>query len=149
LESEWSGDLRIGGTTADPTVVGTMTALRGTLDLAGQAIEIGRGIITFTGASPPDPLVDIEAVAVTEDISVSLIVTGPASATDFKLQSVPDLPQEEIMNRLLFGMGRGGLSGSQAFQAGRALALITGREGDLGLVNTLRSITGITGLTVE
>lgn len=149
LESEWTGDLQVNGTTAAPTLVGTMRVLRGAMDLAGQEIDIGRGIVTFTGASPPDPLIDVEAVAVTDDISVSLIVSGPASATDFQLQSVPNLPQEEIMNRLLFGLGRGGASGTQAFQAGRALALITGREGDLGLVNTLRNITGITGLTVE
>ncbi len=149
LDSEWGGNLEVRGTTSDPVVVGSLEVLRGTVDLAGRPIEIGRGIVTFTGASPPDPLIDIEAVASLEDLSVSLIVSGPASSADFELQSVPALPQDEILSRLLFGVGRGGLSGNQAFQAGRALALLSGGEGDLGLVNALRNITGITGLSIE
>lgn len=149
LESEWGGNLQISGTTALPSITGSISVLRGTLDLAGQPIEIGRGIVTFTGASPPDPLIDLVAVSDQEDLQVIVTVSGPASSADFELDSVPSLPREEILSRLLFGIGSGGLSGNQAFQAGRALALLTGGEGDLGVVNTLRSITGITGLTIE
>lgn len=149
LESEWGGNLQISGTTALPSITGSINVLRGTLDLAGQPIEIGRGIVTFTGASPPDPLIDIVAVSDREDLQVIVTVSGPASSADFELDSVPSLPREEILSRLLFGIGRGGLSGNQAFQAGRALALLSGGDGDLGVVNTLRGITGITGLSIE
>ncbi|MEZ5666176.1 MAG: translocation/assembly module TamB domain-containing protein [Alphaproteobacteria bacterium] len=149
LESEWRGNLDVTGTSAAPRIVGTLNVIRGTMDLAGQAVEISRGIVTFTGASPPNPLVDIEAIADTGDLAVVVTVRGPASTADFELSSVPALPREEILSRLLFGVGRSSLSGTQALQAGRALALLSGGEGDLGIVNTLRNITGITGLTIE
>ena len=149
LDSEWGGNLDISGTTSSPVITGQLTVIRGTMSLAGQEIDIGRGIVTFTGATPPDPLVDIEATTANDDIAVTITVSGPASTAEFELESVPSLPQEEILSRLLFGVGSGGLSGNQAVQAGRALALLSGGEGDLGLVNTLRDVTGITGLTIE
>lgn len=149
LDSEWGGNLDIAGTTSSPVITGQLNVIRGTMSLAGQEIEIGRGIVTFTGATPPDPLVDIEATTSNNDIAVTITVSGPASTAEFELESVPSLPQEEILSRLLFGVGSGGLSGNQAVQAGRALALLSGGDSDLGLVNTLRDVTGITGLTIE
>src|SRR5205085_4079953 len=55
LESEWGADLRIQGTSATPSIVGQAELIRGTYSFSGRRFNVDRGIITFTGARPPNP----------------------------------------------------------------------------------------------
>ncbi|MBY0432055.1 MAG: translocation/assembly module TamB, partial [Rhodospirillales bacterium] len=43
LESEWRGDLQIGGTASVPVLSGKLTAERGTYDLIGRSFKLSRG----------------------------------------------------------------------------------------------------------
>src|SRR3546814_19231409 len=79
LESEWSTDLRVGGTSTSPIVTGTAEVIRGTYSFAGTRFELTHGDITFTGSDPIDPRVAITATGddrqrVVEGKSVSVRV---------------------------------------------------------------------------
>src|SRR3546814_622549 len=49
LESEWSSNLRITGTTADFRIAGDVGLVRGTYGFAGRSFELTEGRIRFTG----------------------------------------------------------------------------------------------------
>ena len=57
---------------------------------------------------------------------MTLRITGVADAPEFELTSVPQLPQDEILARLLFGESAGQLTAIQAAQIGAALVTLTG-----------------------
>src|SRR3546814_15395662 len=103
LESEWSTDLRVGGTSTSPIVTGTAEVIRGTYSFAGTRFELTNGDITFTGSDPIDPRVAITATGDVEDITVTINVSGRSTDPPIAFSSSPALPPAEIMARPLFG----------------------------------------------
>src|SRR3546814_1218058 len=57
MESEWSADLRITGTTADPRITGSLDLLRGTYGFAGRRFTLDEGEIDFTGGEIKNPVI--------------------------------------------------------------------------------------------
>jgi translocation and assembly module TamB len=148
LESEWGADLRIQGTTATPTIVGTAEVLRGTFSFSGQRFELTRGLITFTGSRPPNPRIDIAASADIKDVTVTLNVSGSAYNPQIAFTSSPALPQDEIMARILFGGSVTEISAIQAVQLASSLNALRGGGGGLNPLGKLRSATGFARLRV-
>jgi translocation and assembly module TamB len=118
LESEWSTDLRIQGTSATPRMVGEARVIRGTLSFSGQRFELTRGEVAFTGSTPINPRVNIAAEGDIEDVTVSINITGTGTNPQIRFGSSPALPQDEIMARLLFGGSVSELSALQLVQLG-------------------------------
>ncbi|MEY4721280.1 MAG: hypothetical protein RIQ46_1005, partial [Pseudomonadota bacterium] len=103
LDSEWSADIRLRGTTRDPAIEGRADLVRGGYDFAGKRFELTRGRIAFTGASPPDPRLDIVAEAAEQGVTARVTVTGTSLKPEIRFSSTPALPEEELLSRLLFG----------------------------------------------
>ena len=64
------------------------------------------------------------------------------------MRAVPDLPQDEVLSRFLFGVSVTDLSPLQAAQMAGALATLTGRGG-VGLMANLRSGLGLDDLDLS
>jgi translocation and assembly module TamB len=149
LESEWRTDLRIGGTSATPSMVGEAEVIRGTLSFAGQRFELSRGEVAFTGARPPNPRLNIAASGDVKGVTITLGVTGSALDPQIRFSSSPALPQDEIMARLLFGGSVTELSALQVVQLGMSLnSLRGGGGGGLNPLGKLRSATGAARIRV-
>lgn len=148
LESEWSTDLRIGGTSSHPIVTGTAEVIRGTYSFAGTRFELTNGDITFTGSDPIDPRVAITATGDVEDITVTINVSGRSSDPQIAFSSSPALPQDEIMARLLFGGSVTELSALEAVQLAASLNSLRGGGGGLNPLGQLRSATGLSRLRI-
>ncbi len=146
LDSEWRGELQVSQSLAAPSLVGKLEVARGTIDLFGTIFRIERGTVTFSGDDDPD--LDILGVANTGDELVRLNVTGRASAPKFALSSESGLPSDEVLARLMFGKGAGGLSPLQAAQLVHAAAQLSG-SGEESVIDRLRRTTGIDVLSVE
>ena len=58
---------------------------------------------------------------------------------------MPDLPQEEVLARLLFGRGLNNISALQAAQLAQAVAVLAGRGGE-GVISKLRKSFGLDDL---
>lgn len=132
LNAELGGDLRLRGTTDDPRVSGGFDLIRGTFALASTQLDFTTGRISFNGAglhNKIDPTLDFTAQTATADATVTLHVTGFADAPQFTLESSPQLPQDEILARLLFGVSASQLSALQVAQIGAALASLSGVGG--------------------
>ena len=72
-------------------------------------------------------------------------IEGPANSPVVSFSSVPQLPQEEALARVLFGRGLDKLSALQAAQLANAVAVLAGRGGE-GLVSRLRKGFGLDDL---
>ena len=143
LESEWSADFRVRGTTATPAIVGEVDLIRGTLSLAGRRFDVRRGHVAFTGDRPPNPRIDLEAVAEVEDVEVGIAVSGSANNPQIAFTSTPSLPQDEVVARILFGSSVTEISALQAVQLAASLNSLRGGSGGLNPLGQLRNATGI------
>lgn len=148
LESEWRANFTIGGTNLAPTMAGQVELIRGTLGFAGRSFELTRGRVDFTGGRTIDPIVEIAATEDIEDVDVTVNVAGRAYNPQITFSSVPGLPQDEIMARVLFGSSIANLSALQAVQLATSLNSLRGGSGGLNPLGKLRSATGIDRLRI-
>lgn len=150
LDSEWRTDgLRIRGTTNDPRLGGEVNIVQrqGFYSFAGVRFDIMRGDIFFDENVPIDPRIDLLAQTEVDGLTVSVNVRGNASQPDIAFSSIPALPEEELLARLLFGDSITSLSATDALQLGAAVASLRGGSG-VGPINRLRSAIGLDRLRI-
>ncbi len=138
LDAELGGDLQVGGTAADPRVIGRFDLQRGSFSIAGKSLTLAQGgHVSFDGANAKnrlDPTLDFTAQAVQPGATATLRITGLADLPRFELSSVPALEPDAIMAVLLFGSPSvATLSALEVAQIGAALAVLSGVGGDGGL----------------
>jgi translocation and assembly module TamB len=149
LDSEWGGNIRLRGTTADPRIGGEVQVVprQGFYSFAGTRFELTRGRIAFDDSVPIDPRVSITAETNASGLAVTVNVTGSASQPDISFSSTPALPEEELLARLLFGGSITSLSATDALQLGAAVASLRGGSG-IGPINQLRNAIGLDRLRI-
>lgn len=146
LDAELGGQLRIDGTTSRPIPSGRLSLVRGRLDVLQQRFVLDEGAITLGG----DFIPILRLVASTEardGTLVTIILEGPADSPEITFRSSPDLPQDEVLARLLFGRNLTEITPLQAVQLASAAATLAGRGG-AGLVGGLRESLGLNDLDV-
>ena len=147
LDSEWSADVRVRGTTEEMRIGGEANLIRGDYTFAGARFEVTRGRIEFDQSQAIDPRLDIEAETDSNGISVTVNIAGNAMEPEITFSSTPALPDEEILARLLFGGSITSLSATDALQLGAAVASLRG-GGGLDPINQLRSAIGLDRLRI-
>lgn len=143
LRSEWSADLAIGGVPDNPSITGRADLVRGSYDFAGRTFALERGKILFAGEVPANPALDIVANANATGLNASINVTGPALKPEITFASVPALPQDELLSRLLFGTSITKLSAPEALQLASAVAALQNGKGGLDPINAVRRVAGL------
>lgn len=144
LDAELGGRLAIAGTTANVIPQGRFELIRGRLDILGQRIVLDEGSITLQGDFVP--IIRLVAETETDDALIRIVVSGPADNPDIQFLSEPDLPEDEVLARLIFGRGIQNLSPLQAAQLAASVATLTG--GGDGVLGRLRSGIGLDDLDV-
>lgn len=148
LDSYWSADLTVRGETSSPAISGRAELVRGDYEFAGRSFDLARGIIRFDGAVPANPLLDIEATANVTGLSATIRVTGSGERPEISFTSIPALPQDELLARLLFGTSITNLSAPEALQLAAAVAALNGGGGGLNPINAVRRAVGLDRLRV-
>ncbi|RVT93038.1 translocation/assembly module TamB domain-containing protein [Sphingomonas crocodyli] len=149
LEAEWATDLRVGGTATDPRVTGTLQVVRGTYSFAGRRFDLDEdGEVRFQGGPITDPQLDLSADTTVEGVTATINIGGRAMNPQVTFTSTPNLPQDEVLSRLLFGSSVTSLSPTQAIQLAAALNSLRGSGGGLNPLGKLRSASGIDRLRV-
>ena len=146
LDSEWRGHLAITGTTGAPKIDGKLEIVRGTYDFIGKTANINTGTITFVGGKKIDPEINIEARVSSTDVVAIIRITGTATQPAVKLSSQPQLPQDEILARVLFGTSVSSISPAQGLEIAQAAAALAS-GGDPGVLDKIRSGLGLDRLT--
>ncbi|GGG26971.1 hypothetical protein GCM10010964_13600 [Caldovatus sediminis] len=151
LDAELGGRLGIGGTLADPQVEGELRLQRGTFLMLTRSLAFERGALRFVpGVLAPE--LDFLASARVRGDTLRVAIEGTAEAPQVTFSSTPELPEEEVAARLLFGRPAGGLSPFELVRLADALAGATGigpAEGAAGgVLERLRRGLGLDRLAV-
>jgi translocation and assembly module TamB len=146
LESEWSGRLQVRGPAASPLIVGHLEVRRGRFDFLNRRFDLRQGTIEFTGSTPPEPQINLEAASRGGGITALVRLTGPASQPQLQLTSDPVLPEDEVLSRLLFNQPLSEVTPAQAAQL--ALAVNQLRGGGPGVLGQVRTALGVDTLDV-
>jgi translocation and assembly module TamB len=148
LNSEWGASLKIGGTVSEPRINGRAELVRGSYDFAGRRFDLERGTISFLGESPVNPVLDIVAEGRVQGLNAEIRVTGRGLKPEIAFASTPQLPQDELLSRLLFGTSITNLSAPEALQLAAAVASLNDPGGGLDPINAVRAATGLDRLRI-
>ena len=148
IDSRWTTDLDIGGSVDAPRFTGRADLIRGNYEFAGRGFRLERGIIRFRGESPPDPLLDIRAEAQVQGLDAAVTVHGTGLKPEIAFASVPQLPQDELLSRILFGTSITNLSAPEALQLASAVAALQSGSGSLDPINAVRRAVGLDRLRI-
>ncbi|MFS4436823.1 translocation/assembly module TamB domain-containing protein [Paracoccaceae bacterium GXU_MW_L88] len=146
LDSELGGSVQIEGTVGDPAPIGQFELNRGRLNLLGQRIDLDEGTLTLNGTLTPR----LRLVALTQssDVTAQVIVAGPVNDLDLTFQSTPELPEDEVLARVIFDRSISELSAFQLAQLAAAVSELTG-GGDGGVMSEIRETIGFDNLDVK
>ncbi|PHR20510.1 MAG: hypothetical protein COA41_04935 [Sphingopyxis sp.] len=148
LDSEWSADIKIRGTTGAPILTGGIDLIRGTLGFAGRSFDLETGRLRFNGSAMTNPTLRLVASGEVDDVNINVNITGSAEDPEIAFSSTPSLPQDEIMARILFGNSIGELTPIQAVQLASSLNGLRGGGGGLNPLGVLQSSVGIDRLRI-
>lgn len=146
IDAELGGEIRVGGTLAAPALDGGFELRRGRLSLLSQRLDFSRGRLTFTGGLIPE--LDFVAETRASDVTARIVVSGQADQPMFAFASTPDLPQDEVLSRILFARASGSLSPFQALQLAQTAAQFAGGGGDDSF-ERLRKSLGVDNLDIQ
>jgi translocation and assembly module TamB len=144
LDAELGGDLTVTGDLTAPSTHGAFRLRRGALTLAGKTLDFTRGNVAFVGS--PIPQLDFLTQTTAGDVTAMVAITGPANQPSFAFSTIPELPQDEVISRLLFNTATGGLTTIQALQLAQTIAEFSG--GGPGVMEKMRRSLGVDTLSV-
>jgi autotransporter translocation and assembly factor TamB len=111
------GDLRLLKKPGTPiAVVGNVNTVRGSYDFHGRRFDILRdGRIAFTGATPPDPLLDVTASRLIQPsgIEARIRIEGTARRPRLSFSSTPPLDESEVLALIIFNRPLSSLESAQ------------------------------------
>ena len=143
FSSEWGIDLHVTGPTGKPNLTGIASVVDGTVFVFNRRFTLDEGEVRFDGA-PTDARVDLIARHVRTGFTATAHVEGPVRSPTITLESEPELPEDEILSRLLFDET---VSELGAFEAAQLAAQLSGQN-LLNVVGQLRDLAGIDRLDV-
>lgn len=146
VDAELGGTLRLTGPTSSPQAVGAFTLRRGRLEILGKRLTFTEGTATFSGSLVP--YLNLTAQSTASDATVTITVSGEATNPKFTFASVPALPEDEVLARLIFGRSMSNLSPLQIAQLAEAAGQLAGVGGSTSLLQNLRNAIGVDDLDV-
>lgn len=128
----YDANIRLSGEvylTKDPAdelrISGGIGGRQGWYIFQGRRFEIRSAYVTFSGETPLDPYLDVEAQYRTGEYLVRIRITGTAKHPSLDLSSDPPLDQSDILAVVLFGKPASQLNDSQGqVLQSQALALL-------------------------
>ena len=143
LNIEMSGDLQLSGTTAAPSLRGSIDLLRGFLDFVGRRLEFTRGSIAFNG-DPAQPQIEILSDTTIPGGTASIGIEGTGGDLELVIESAPPLPEDEVLALVLFGQRPEDLSAFEAVQLASLAGTLTGAlPAGPGMLERIRGATGL------
>lgn len=145
LDVELGGEIGLFGPLNDIHPVGGFQMLRGRFEILSQRLTFTEGTVTLVGNLNPE--VNFIATTQGSDITVTVTVSGTIDALNVAFSSVPVLPQDEVLARLIFNRSVSELSPFQIAQLASAAAELAGVT-NTSLLGSLRSTTGLDDLDI-
>ncbi|MDR1037243.1 MAG: translocation/assembly module TamB domain-containing protein [Deltaproteobacteria bacterium] len=146
LDSEWSGNISLGGTAGAMLFSGNLKPVRGYFTFLGKDFAFSGGGISFRNMRRFNPGLDIELTRVVPELTAYLKVRGTLNRPKISFESSPPYPQDEVVSQVLFGKESSQLSRLEALQLANSLMEMTGVG--KGMPNPLVTMRDALGLSV-
>ena len=120
------GMLRLRGTVAQPTVLGTVATQDGRITFRRNVFTIENAVVAFDDPRALNPYLDVRATTRIRTYEVTMRLTGRVDDLSIRLASEPPLPQEDLLALVTLGATRAelGSSGGLTF-AGEAAQMLS------------------------
>lgn len=128
VDAEAGLNATLTGTFSDPSVVGRAEIIRGRFSLLGKRFVFQDSTITMNG-DPMAAALDITAAREADDITAYVSVSGTPRRPQIDLRAEPDVPEDEVLSRILFGRSPSELSALEAARLATALTQLSGGKG--------------------
>jgi translocation and assembly module TamB len=99
-------DLHLGGTAAQPVVLGRINVVEGDVFLNGTKYSLDRGDILFANPVGIQPVLNLEATARVRDYDITIGFHGPVDKLTTTYRSDPPLPTADVIALLALGRTR-------------------------------------------
>lgn len=147
MDAELSLDTKIQGSPDDISISGQANIVRGRFDLLGKRFDFVDSAIRFSG-DPMDAQLDIEATRDAGDFTAKVEIGGTPQRPTVTLGAEPELPEDEVLSRVLFGRSPSQLTGLEAARLAAALAQLGG-GGGFDLMGGIEQLAGLDTLDVS
>jgi translocation and assembly module TamB len=150
LDVELGGSVRVGGTVSAPQAEGDLRLRRGSLTVLDRRLTFSRGVLRFQGDAL-SPEIDLLATSRVESTTINVAVSGTPRDPKIEFTSSPELPQDEVLARLIFNRSADKLSPFQIAQLARVLSgAVSGGQEDpvTGFVGRVTRSLGLDRLGV-
>lgn len=144
IDAEFGGEVKVTNTVDSPSINGRFDLRRGQVALLSERVALTSGRVQFNGEVTPT--IDVAGEVRRSDFTATVAVKGKATAPEITLSSVPVLPQDEILARVLFNKPTQQLSAFEAAQLAGSIARWSGLSSGPGILDRLRNALGIDSL---
>jgi TamB, inner membrane protein subunit of TAM complex/AsmA family len=131
------------------SLIGEIDTVRGWITFNSQTFTLVSGQILFTGGHKIDPSLDLDAQYTVSAYTIDVLVTGFASRPKLKLQSMPSLPQSDILSLLLFGKTSSSLGQGQSASLQQQAAQMAAGAAASTIGQSLASSLGLGELGID
>jgi autotransporter translocation and assembly factor TamB len=144
IDSVWGGALQLKTVLSGLSITGEVTPRRGFVTFIGKKFRLQDGDILFDGIVPTMPVFNnLTAEYSRSDITARLILNGVVNDPQFRLESTPALPEDEILSHVLFDRDSSTISPYQAIQITAAARQLSGGLSGPGFMYGFRQAIGI------
>ena len=143
VNAELSLDAQVKGTMGEPDITGVARIVRGRFDLIGKRFDLSDESSVRIERDLGSSRLDIQARHETnDDVTAILNVVGTIDRPEIEITSEPELPEDEVLSRVLFGRSPSQLTALETARLAAALAQLSG-GGGFDLVGGLGDALGL------
>lgn len=146
LNASMNLDAAVRGPFDAPVVTGQMSIDRGRFDFLSKRFEFRESTVNLRENVLQSRLA-LEAVRQTSELSAVAAITGTLERPEIKLTSEPNLPEDEVLSRILFGRSPTQLSAIETARLAAAISQLSGGSG-FDLFGTLEDAIGLDTLEI-
>ncbi|WP_169545767.1 translocation/assembly module TamB domain-containing protein [Sneathiella aquimaris] len=143
LDSEWAGKFTLKGTSDAPIIEGSLSPVRGQFSFSGKDFKLQDGSIRLLGNKDINPELSLSAKYEGKNVTAVVHIEGTANNPIIRFSSPDDLPEDEVLARVLFGKSAAKLSALEAVQLAQAISSVSGGAGFGGITDFARQALGV------
>ena len=143
IDSEWAGKIHVIGKMNNPVLSGNIAATRGRMEFLGKTFTLDKGEVSFDGSTPIAPIINVQLGFQAQEIEAKIGLSGTLQTPKLELSSIPHLPEDEVLSRILFSSSVSELSSYEKIRLGVMLANVAGFSLNTGSSGLVRKLFGI------
>ena len=142
-------NLNVGGTLAQPVVLGRINVSSGDIFFLGKQFQVQSGTIEFANPVMTEPVINAYVTTTVQQYNLTLKLTGPINRLTTDYTSDPALPPADIIHLLAFGTTTAQAASADSQSTSSLAESVLAQGVGSQVAGRLESFTGISQLTID